>query len=387
MVKPKASLVLRDLEEKYAPEPVSPKFERIYQDMTLGHMRSVLHEKLNRHFLAINDRAETTRHYWADPSRDLIALIKELRQDLHNLRRVGTPLKLVDAYETVLERCEPWLSQSGGSTIPEDFELIEVLEHEEAIIDASGAVGTLKNFTEGELSVKRQIIGEGSYAQVFRYIDPNYGKTFAVKRAKKSVSERDLIRFQQEFKIMKGLDFPYILEVYNYDTSRNEYSMEYCDETLRSYINRRNSELSLSTRKRIALQFLYGMNYLHRKNVLHRDISYQNVLVKVFDLDSVIIKLSDFGLAKEHSSEFTRTDTEIRGTIIDPQLESFKNYSIANEIYAIGAVLSFIFTGKQSLQNNIPDIGPIVRTCTAPDIDTRYKSALQIIDEIEKLPF
>lgn len=67
MVKPKASLVLRDLEEKYAPEPVSPKFERIYEDMTLGHMRSVLHEKLNRHFLAINDRAETTRHYWADP--------------------------------------------------------------------------------------------------------------------------------------------------------------------------------------------------------------------------------------------------------------------------------------------------------------------------------
>src|SRR5699024_7671655 len=304
MVKPTASLVLRDLEEKYAPEPVSPKFERIYEDMTLGHMRSVLHEKLNRHFLAINDRAETTRHYWADPSRDLITLIKELRQDLHNLRRVDIPLKLVDAYETVLERCEPWLSQSGGSTIPEDFELIEVLEHEEAIIDASGSVGTLKNFTEGELSVKRQIIGEGSYAQVFRYVDPNYGKNFAVKRAKKSVSDRDLIRFQQEFKIMKELDFPYILEVYNYDTSRNEYSMEYCDETLRSYINRTNSELNLSTRKRIALQFLYGMNYLHRKNVLHRDISYQNVLVKVFDLDSVIIKLSDFGLAKEHSSEF-----------------------------------------------------------------------------------
>src|SRR5699024_4072982 len=163
--------------------------------------------------------------------------------------------------------------------------------------------------------------------------------------------------------------------------------MEYCDETLRSYINRTNSELNLSTRKRIALQFLYGMNYLHRKNVLHRDISYQNVLVKVFDLDSVIIKLSDFGLAKEHSSEFTRTDTEIRGTVIESQLESFKNYSVANKIYAIGVVLSFIFTGKHSLQNNTPNIGPIIRTCTAADIDARYKSVIDIIGDIEKLPF
>ena len=57
------------------------------------------------------------------------------------------------------------------------------------------------------------------------------------------------------------------------------------------------------------------------KDILHPDISYQNVLPNVFDLESVIIKLSDFGSAKEQFLEFTRTDTEIRGTIINPQLE------------------------------------------------------------------
>jgi hypothetical protein len=43
------------------------------------------------------------------------------------------------------------------------------------------------------------------------------------------------------------------------DETRNEYKMEFCDETLRKYIGTRNSNLVFATRKRIALQFLYGL--------------------------------------------------------------------------------------------------------------------------------
>ena len=39
--------------------------------------------------------------------------------------------------------------------------------------------------------------------------------------------------------------------------------MEYCEKTLRTYINKRNTDLSLGTRKRLALQFLFALNYLH----------------------------------------------------------------------------------------------------------------------------
>ena len=55
------------------------------------------------------------------------------------------------------------------------------------------------------------------------------------------------------------MGFPYIVEVYQYDETRNEYKMEFCDETLRKYIGTRNSNLAFATRKRIALQFLYGL--------------------------------------------------------------------------------------------------------------------------------
>lgn len=100
--------------------------------------------------------------------------------------------------------------------------------------------------------------------------------------------------------------------------------MEYCDETLRSYVARRNGELPPASRKRIALQFLYGINYIHHKNLLHRDVSLQNVMIKVYGDGAVLVKLSDFGLVKDQASDFTRTSTQMRGTIRDPSLSSFK---------------------------------------------------------------
>ena len=112
--------------------------------------------------------------------------------------------------------------------------------------------------------------------------------------------------------------------------------MEYCEETLRDYIARRNNKLSFAARKRIALQFLYGINYIHREGLLHRDVSLQNVMLKVFSSGAVLVKLSDFGLVKDHASEFTRTKTEMRGTIRDPLLSSFKDYAVLNEIYSLG---------------------------------------------------
>jgi serine/threonine protein kinase len=69
---------------------------------------------------------------------------------------------------------------------------------------------------------------------------------------------------------LKRLSFPYIVEVYQYDETRNEYKVEFCDETLRKYIGTRNSNLAFATRKRIALQFLYGLNYIHSQGFLHR---------------------------------------------------------------------------------------------------------------------
>jgi len=373
---------LADLKVKYADLASSPAFARLYQDdLEFGHMFSVLHQRLNEHFDSINDRALSTRHYWAETSRDLLALIRELNDDLHELKFAGVEATLVESYQEAIERCRPWLSSSGGSTVPEDFEAISVIRYESVF---SRTLDTIR-LAKQRNSLKLSMVGEGSYAHVYSYVDPDYDIKFAVKRAKRDIDSRDLHRFRQEFDVMKRLSFPYVVEVYRYDEDRNEYRMEFCDQTLRNYVNGRNATLAFASRKRIALQFLYGLNYIHRQKLLHRDISLQNVLLKVFAGGAVLVRLSDFGLVKDQASEYTRTHTELRGTIRDPLLENFKDYSINNEIYAIGAVLSFIFTGRESLKMSPGEVSRIVRKCVDHDADQRYASVYEIITDVEAL--
>lgn len=376
------ALMLSDLEEKYEARASSPAFSRLYEGMgRWGHMFAVLHEELNGHFESINGRAETTRHFWADNSRYFLQLIKDLKEDLYALKRGGVDAKLVDSYQQAIEQCKPWLSLSGGSAVPEGFEQIEIIKYEQVFSESSLSV-TLK---KRQSPVELKMIGGGSYANVYAYVDPDYGIKFAVKRAKKGLDERDLTRFRREFDVMKALSFPYIVEVYQFDATRNEYRMEFCDETLRDFISKRNGNLGFSTRKRVALQFLYGISYIHGQGLLHRDISLQNVLMKVFGSGAVLVKLSDFGLVKDQASRFTRTQTEMRGTIRDPQLHSFRDYNVVNEMYSIGWVLSYIFTGRDALSTGTGPASHIVQKCTAPNYTKRYSTVLQVISDVERL--
>lgn len=373
--------MLDDLREKYEARPASPAFTRLYDDPEWGHMFAVLHKRVNTHFTDINGRAKTTHHYWAENSRDLLALIEEIETDLHTLKRAGVEVELADSYQDALDRCRPWLTPSGGSPVPEDFEPIEVRSYEPVFAHAARAVKLQK----GETAVELKMVGSGSYAHVYSYVDPDYDIKFAVKRAKKNSEERDLSRFKQEFEVMKRLSFPYVVEVYLYDEARNEYRMEYCDTTLREYIRKNNATLSFAARKRIALQFLYGINYIHCQALLHRDISLQNILLKVYDSGAVLVKLSDFGLVKDQTNELTRTQSEMRGTIRDPMLASFKDYAVVNEMYSIGHVLAYIFKGRESLPSADDAVGQIVHTCAINDLGRRYKTVKDLIADVERL--
>lgn len=373
--------MLADLREKYEGSPSSRAFDRLYEDSEWGHMFAVLHKRLNEHFTDINGRAETTHHYWAENSRDLLSLIKDVEADLHTLRRAGVEVELADSYQNALDSCRPWLSPSGGSAVPEEFGPIEVIVYEPVFTHAANRVKLQKRQETIELKME----GSGSYANVYSYVDPDYGIKFAIKRAKKNLDERDLGRFKQEFEVLSKLSFPYVVEVYRYSEARNEYRMEYCDTTLREYIAKKNATISFAARKRIALQFLYGINYLHCQDLLHRDISLQNILLKVFGSGAVLVKLSDFGLVKDKTSEFTRTQTEMKGTVRDPMLGSFRDYTVVNEMYAIGHVLAYIFTGRESLPPAIDEVGSIIHRCVANDLDQRYQAVTELIAEVERL--
>ena len=91
--------------------------------------------------------------------------------------------------------------------------------------------------------------------------------------------------------------------------------------------------MSLWVRRKMAMQFLYAMNFLHKHDVCHRDLSYGNVLIHTYDDGAFAVKVSDFGLAKERNSDLTSTGSSMKGSIEDPALKSFKDFKPVNDIY------------------------------------------------------
>ncbi|MEU8306872.1 hypothetical protein AB0C84_25280 [Actinomadura sp. NPDC048955] len=176
-------LMLNDLTQKYEEESVSEAFLRLYtEDEKFGRIFAKLHEQLNEHFIAINDRARSSRHYWAANSREFIALIDELNETMSTLRRAGVDVTFAKSYETGVRRCKPWLSMTYGSEVPEGFRSVEIIRYEPVFTRPE----TMIMLKKQSMTAKLQKVGEGSYAKVFSFIDPDYGIKFALKCAKKT---------------------------------------------------------------------------------------------------------------------------------------------------------------------------------------------------------
>lgn len=347
-----------------------------------------IHERLDIELDFMNQKARSGGpfpgggHFNAENSRNLLALIDEVAELKFALDKVGKSITVAPEYQRVLDGAKEWLVDSGGSPIPEGFAPV-LMEKYDAVFGFADATVVLADRSQVPLT----LVGEGAFAFVHKFVDPNYDITFARKKLKRDVDERDLERFRREFEMMKGLDFPYILKVHKYDDEENSYTMEFCESTLQEYIKRRNNQLQFdfSVRRRIALQFLYGLNYLHVKGICHRDLSMKNILLRVFSDGAVQVKLSDFGLAKPRESEFTKSETEIKGTVVDPALDKFKDFEPVNDIYVVGFVLSYVFNGVSHLMPDFTALGKIIHKCSHSDPTQRYQTVLQIIGSVENL--
>jgi len=228
-------------------------------------------------------------------------------------------------------------------------------------------------------------VGSGSYANVYTFNDSFYDTKFALKRAKKDLNEKELLRFRREYDEMKSLNSPHILKVYCYIEDKNEYVMENMDMTLEKYIFKNNGNLDMDQRKNIIEQLINGYRYLHSKGLFHRDVSFNNVLIKMYD-DMIVMKISDFGLVKILDSDLTSENSEFKGSLNDPQLKivGFDKYDFLHEMYALTLLFTFIIAGKSNFSNiNLMCIRDFMERGTNSDREKRFQS----LDELQIAAF
>lgn len=380
LIKKGFDIWLKNEKQKYANVDYSLYIDfydnEIYE--SLNSVLAIFHTEFNSLMGYMNSRLEN-RHYTAHESRELIQLIEELDKLKEVAKIHDIEIQLNENYEKVISKCNLFLENSGGSSIPKDFEKIKIIDYDK-IFKVKSQLST--DIKESSLRFRLKPIGDGSYANVFKYKDEHYNKIFAIKRAKPCLRKDELERFKLEFLEMKKLKSPYILEVYNYNDKNNEYTMEYMDGTLDKYIYENNTKLQEKDRIGLVRQVLKAFKYIHSHKLLHRDISLKNVLVKKYD-DVVVLKVSDFGLVKKPESDLTRKGTEIKGSLNDHktlEILGFENFKIEHETYALTKLVYFIMTGKYTLERyHETNYKDFVSKGISDNLDKRYKN----IEELE----
>ena len=358
-----------------------------FRNQKLREMLMTLHHDLVGLFRTMNERLPTGEHeahFWAEPSRDLIKRIEIIFSLVSSLKETPLAFQIDPYYLDLLTRCREFLSSSGGSALPPNMAKVELYYTLPIFLPLSSITISHK---QQDFTFELKLIGSGSYANVYKYKDTFYNRPFILKRAKKELTDKEVARFKREFDVMNDLSSPYILEVYCYNPDKNEYIMEYMDYTLDGYIAAHNSTLTIIHRKGIAQQILRAFDYLHSKGHLHRDISPKNILIKEYD-DTLVVKLSDFGLVKISDSTLTTVNTEFKGCFNDPALvvEGFNTYSIVHETYALTRVIYFVMTGKTNTEKIAnQNLRAFVERGLNPDKSKRFQNIRDMVSAFKTI--
>ena len=145
-------------------------------------------------------------------------------------------------------------------------------------------------------------IGTGGMSDVYKAKDHTLGRFVAIKVLKPEFSEdvNFVTKFRTEAQAAAGLSHPNIVNVYDVGEDRGVYYivMELVEGiTLKDYIDRKG-KLSVKEATSIAIQVSLGLEAAHNRNIVHRDVKPQNIIISTDGK----VKLSDFGIAKATSS-------------------------------------------------------------------------------------
>ena len=202
-------------------------------------------------------------------------------------------------------------------------------------------------------------LGEGGMGVVYKAQDLKLDRPVAIKflPSHLSTSQENKTRFIQEAKAAAGLNHPNILGVYDIDEQdgRMFFVMEYVEgKTLRSHITHLfargtssgTSGDGISVRHAIdwVVQIAQGLKAAHEKNIIHRDIKSENIMVTKDE----VLKIMDFGIAKlKTGTGLTKTGTSL-GTLSYMSSEQAQGESAdhRSDIWSLGVALYEMLTGE-----------------------------------------
>ncbi|MEX2447972.1 MAG: protein kinase [Solirubrobacterales bacterium] len=252
-------------------------------------------------------------------------------------------------------------------------------------------------------------LGSGGMSTVYLARDETLDRPVAVKVMHREMSEQpdQLQRFRQEARAVAKLSHPNVVAVIDAgeDGGHPYIVFEYVKgETLKQRVNRVGA---LDTQEAVAyaIEVARGLGVAHARNMVHRDIKPQNVLID----EAGRAKLTDFGISRQLEQDGMTATGRVLGTTdyVAPEQAMGRKVDPRSDIYSLGVVLYEMLVGQvpfhadsqvgvamKHVNEELPDVqrrrpeasaavALVVERSTAKDPAERYRSIAEMIDDLE----
>lgn len=194
-------------------------------------------------------------------------------------------------------------------------------------------------------------LGTGNFGKVYLVEKIKSKKKYAVKIIKKSEILKTKDDYEKkvilnEINLIRKLNSNYTIKLLSiYEGKNNLYILtNFCEgKTLFQHIIE-NGNQSESKSLLIILQVLQGINYLHKKNIIHRDIKPDNIIINDNKHKKIVICDLGFGsLIQEINELFYKCGTP---GFMAPEILNEEDYDFKIDIFSAGVVFFLILTGR-----------------------------------------
>nr|UZX50345.1 hippo [Penaeus vannamei] len=186
-------------------------------------------------------------------------------------------------------------------------------------------------------------LGEGSYGSVYKALHKESGQVLAIKQVPIDTDLQEIIK---EISIMQQCDSPHVVKYYGsyFKDSDLWIVMEYCGVGSVSDIMRlRKKTLNEEEIATIIYDTLRGLEYLHLRRKIHRDIKAGNILLNT----QGHAKLADFGVAGQLSDTMAKRNTVIGTPFwMAPEVIQEIGYDCVADIWSLGITALEMAEGK-----------------------------------------
>ena len=163
--------------------------------------------------------------------------------------------------------------------------------------------------------------------------------------------KEDIIKFNRELSIMKQCYCENSVEIYDYFDTEEYFIivMELCDNTLFKELAKTKSGFDVKEIREILLQLNNVFRIMNEKNIVHRDIKLNNILVKYINEEKSKFKvlLSDYGVSNQLNSITKKYKTHAGTQIImAPEILSGKDYNNKCDLWSLGVIIYQLYTKK-----------------------------------------